>query len=208
MENIELKEKALSVPDQARTLTIVDVASYQQAGEVLLRIKDLRKEIDSAFDPIIEKAHQAHKEACAQKKKYDAPLVEAEGIIKPRIAVYLQAEEQKRRVEQDRLQQEEETRRLNELARMEANGQGGVAKEMLNEATFAAPVIAPKITPKIDGISQREVWKFKITNSTLIPREYLIPDLVRIGAVVRASRGVVSIPGVTVYKESTIAAGR
>src|SRR5690606_19711824 len=104
-QNLEIQAvetKALSVPDQAKLIQITDDESFQKAGVLLLSIKDIRKEIDRTFDPIVKKAHEAHKEAVAQKKRVEAPLVEAEGIIKPRILKYQQEQERKRREEEAR----------------------------------------------------------------------------------------------------------
>jgi hypothetical protein len=54
----------------------------------------------------------------------------------------------------------------------------------------------------------RENWKFRVTNEKLIPREYLKADEIKIGGVVRALKGSTNIPGVEVYNESIINAGR
>ena len=78
---VEISTKAMTVPDKARAIEITDDTTYKGAAEFLLTIKDLRKQIDEAFNPIIDAAHNAHKEALAQKKRADAPLVEAEYII-------------------------------------------------------------------------------------------------------------------------------
>jgi len=42
----------------------------------------------------------------------------------------------------------------------------------------------------------------------LIPREYLIPDEVKIGGVVRATKGSIQIPGIEIYSEDQVLAGR
>jgi len=208
----EIQERALTVPEKARNVKIMDDKTYEAAGEILLQIKDLRKQIDAAFDPIIKKAHEAHKEAVSQKKRADAPLVEAENILKPQIGAYLAEKERQRREEEERLREEarkqEEEERLRAAIAAEQAGQKEVAEEIMETPFVVAPVVVPKTTPKVAGISTRQNWKFRIVSEKLIPREYLAPDMVKIGGVVRALKDKANIPGVEVFPEDTIAAGR
>ncbi|MFA6290154.1 MAG: hypothetical protein WC637_00155 [Victivallales bacterium] len=212
MDQNEITERALTVPEQAKAIMIRTNDDYVRAGEILLVIKDLRKEIDSFFDPICKKAFEAHKEAVAQKKRADAPLVEAEGIIKPRISAWNAEQEKIRQAEEMRLREiarkEEEERRLQEAIQAEAFGQKEEAAAILDEKPQVAPVIVPKSVPKVQGISTQKRWTFRISNPALIPREYLTIDEQKIGAVVRALKDQAKIPGVEVYSEDVISAGR
>lgn len=77
--------------------------------------------------------------------------------------------------------------------------------------TVAASVVAPVLereTPKVKGVSGRRVWKFRIRDASKLPREYLLPDEKRIGAVVRAMKGDTRIEGVEVWDESDLTAAR
>lgn len=82
----ELETRALSFPEQAKQLQIVDQKSLDYASNFLISIKGMRKEIDETFDPGIKKAYEAHKAAVALKKKFETPLAEAEATVKPMIA--------------------------------------------------------------------------------------------------------------------------
>src|SRR3990172_1282935 len=106
LEVQELETKALSLPEQAKLLDVRDNATFEKAGALLLAIKDLRKKINETFDPVIEKAHQAHKATLDAKHKVEAPLAEAERIIKPRISDYAYEQEERRIKEEARLQEE------------------------------------------------------------------------------------------------------
>lgn len=210
----ELQKRALSVPEKARTIIITDNDTYQQAGNILLVIKDLKKQIDDVFDPIITKAHQAHKEAIMQKNKVSQPLDDAERIIKPKIASYIEAEERKRRLEEERLQQEAKVKAEEEaLARAveaEKNGDKQEAAAILEEGFNVPTVIVPKTTPKVEGISTRMIWKWRIRDERQVKREFLMLDVTRIGAIVR-SMGKEAAPlvgGIEIYAENVIAAGR
>lgn len=204
-------KKALTIPEQARAVKVVDSETYSQAGEILVTIKGLRKEIGAAFDPIIKKAHEAHKEAKAQKDKAEAPLIEAENIIKPALAAYDREQERLRREEEERQREiarkAEEERRLREAEQAEKEGRNEEAQAIIEEPVYVPPVVLEKTTPKVQGISMQKVWKFRVTNEALIPREYMTPDMVKIGGVARATKGSIQIPGVEIYSEDIVKAG-
>jgi len=211
-------EQALTWPQRAKALIITDSPTYVQAGDFLKGIKSLRKEIDAAFDPIITKAHAAHKEAVSQKQRAEAPLAEAERILKGGLIAWDTEQERIRREEERRLQEEarkqEEQRRMDEAAALEAQAVETGDSQMMAEAQelIAAPVVAPvvivpKSTPVVSGISYREVWKFRVVNAGLVPDAYKVIDEVKIGGVVRAMKGNTQIPGIQVYAEKVASAG-
>lgn len=141
-----------------------------------------------------------------------------------------QAEERRLR---DVARKEEEDRRLAEAQRLEAeaaakraeaerqaeNGKTLTAEikereadEMTQaaDATLAAPIPEPTVyvpttVPKVAGVQTRQVWKHRITDMSLIPREYLVPNETMLGAVARGSRGQARIPGVEFYPEANVA---
>ncbi len=214
--------KALTVKEQAMVLTITDAPGYERAKELLLSIKDLRKEISDTFKPIIEKAHQAHKEALAQQKKVEAPLIEAEGIIKPRIAAFLEEEERKRRAEEDRLrkiaEKEEEDRRLAAALAAEAEGDSEEAEAILDDVPpYIPPPVVPRTVPAGGGISMRETWSAEVVDLTALVKavaEKKVPlvaiqaNMIFLGQQARSLQGECKIPGVRVYSTKNIAAGR
>ena len=209
---VEISSRALTVPELARTIEITDDVSYKAAGELLLTIKDLRKEIDSAFAPIIEAAHNAHKKALEQKKKADAPLVEAESIIKPRIAAYIAEVNRKRAEEEARLREEErkkeEDRRLQEAIKAEAAGDTAKAEQILETPVSIGKVRPITEAPKVAGVSIQKRWTYRVVDETKIPREFLTPDHTKIGAFVREMKDQAMIPGVEFFAEDLVAAGR
>jgi hypothetical protein len=208
----EVTTLALSVPDQAKQITIKTQEDYSRAGEMILTIKAIRKKITDTFKPIKQKMDAAKAEVLNQEKAADAPLKEAEAWLSPQIIAWNQEQERIRRAEEDRLREEarkrEEDDRLAAAIQAEQSGQEDVAEEIMDEPVYVPPVVLPKSTPKVVGMSIRENWKFRITNEKLIPREYLKVDEVKIGGVVRALKANCAIPGVEVYNEGTIAGRR
>lgn len=212
MNTQEITEKALTVPEQANALIITTPEQYQAAADMLLNIKAIQKEIDATFDPIVKKAHEAHKEAVAQKKKVETPLKEAEAIIKPKMVKYDTEQEAIRRAEEERLRaialKEEEDRRIAEAAAAEAEGNHDEAEAIVSEPVYVAPVMVQKTTPQVSGVQYRETWTFEVVDINKVPREYLKLDDVRIGGVVRSMKGATNIPGIRAYAVKSVAAGR
>ena len=215
VETTEVENKALSIMDQAKAVKIVDAGSYTVAGLLWKSIKDMMKEVADTFDPIIEKAHASHKEALAQKAKFYAPLEAAYRSIKGLMSTYDAEQERIRLAEQRRLDEiarkAEEERLLQEAiaAEEEARRNGATKEEAAQEAeaviaapVYVAPVIIPKATPKLaGGPVYRTIWKFRITDAAKIPRQYLVPDEVKIGQIVRALKRESNIPGIEPYEE-------
>jgi len=215
VETEPVEEKALSIVDQAKAVNVTDSASYTAAGEFWKQIRDMMKEIADTFDPIISRAHAAHKEAVAQKAKYYVPLESAQKSVKQLMSAYDQAQEAIRRAEEARLAEinrkaAEEQALLDAIAAEEEAKRNGATKEeaaqeaaaIIDTPVYVPPVVVPKSVPKMQGGPvYRSIWKFRITNPGLIPRQYMTPNEVAIGGVVRSLKGQTSIPGIEVYEE-------
>lgn len=215
IENTEVKEVttlALSVPDQAKQISIKTMDDYVRAGEIMLTIKAIRKKITETFKPIKQKMDAAKQEVLDQERAADAPLKEAESWLSPQIITWNREQERIRQEEEARLREiarkEEEDRQLQEAILAEQSGQKEEAEAIISAPVQAAPVVVPKAVPKVAGMSIRDNWKFRITNEKLIPREYLKVDEVKIGQVVRAMKSAANIPGVEVYNEGTVSGRR
>jgi hypothetical protein len=129
-EHFEVEERAVTLPEKATSIRIVDQATFAQAGEFLLGVKALRREIDETFDPLVRKAHEAHKAAVAAKKKVEGPVAEAETIVKRGMGAYQQEQDRIRREaeegarrERERLEREARAREEEERKRLEAEAE-------------------------------------------------------------------------------------
>lgn len=201
-----VKMSALTIVEQANALTIKDGKDYVGAGSLWKTIKELKEKVNETFKPIIEKAHAAHKEALAQKAKIFDPLEMAGKTVKGLMERYDREQEAIRQAEERRLREiarkAEEERILQEAIEAEKNGYDEEVETILEEPVYVPPVIVEKEVPKVSGGPvYRTVWKFRIKDVRLIPKEYLVPDEVKIGGVVRAMKESTNIPGVEVYSE-------
>jgi hypothetical protein len=206
----EIDSKTSLVVTAAEALEISNPQEYVEASGFLQDIKGLQNEIDDTFDTPIKLAHEAHKSIIGARNKHRVPLEQAEMLVKKKVGEYQRLEE-KARKEQERkllaetLKREEEARK--EAAKeLEQKGKPEEAKQVLETPVIPPPVVLQPQTPKIKGITTRETWKFRITNSDLIPKEYMTPDVTKIRGVVRAMKGQTNIPGIEAYPESTVSA--
>ncbi len=142
--------------------------SYLAAADLLTLGRDTMNSIDDAYDDIIKKAHEAHKAAVAKKASYYRPVEEGCKLIKGAMERYDAEQEQKRLAEQRRLQQEarkqEEERRLQEAIEAETSGNKEEAEELLSAPVEVPVVTVLKATPKVAGVSFREIWDAQVTD--------------------------------------------
>lgn len=222
------REEALSWPERARQTVITCGESYTAAGELILGIKALRKRIGDVFDPHIKRAFESHRALTREKADAEAPLIEAERLLKERLVTYTEAQERIRREAQRQADEEarrrEEDDRLARAAAMETEGQqygdtGLVAEaHALLEApplpVAAAPV--PKATPKVAGITMRTDYTCQLDNlGALVQYVAKHPQFLNLltfnqtagTALARAQRDQMRVPGLRVVPVSRVAAG-
>ncbi len=203
-----LKNEINVLPENAKSIIVTNNDQFESAGKFLTTIKGLRKEVNKSFDPIIKKAHDSHKEALKQKKVHTAPLDNAERIVKQTISKYLTECEMKRREEQRRLE-EIERKKQEEQALLDAQNAEteDEADEIIKDAIENKPVvIAPEIEKKVEGVSRRMIWKYKINNVEKINKQFLIIDEKKIGQIVRTmgKNAESLVGGILVYREASI----
>jgi len=206
---IAFQKRAEVYYNKASLFVIVDNDSYLASAEDLKQIKAQIKAIEdyrkSITDPINEQIKRI-------KAFFDVPinkLKEAEEVIKGAILKYQKEQERIRLEEQARLREEAEKFRLEleqKAKKLEEQGKTEKAEEIKQQAeTIITPVLAND-TVKVAGISKMKVWKYRIVDESLIPREYLIPNEKMLTQIAKSTKGALKIPGVEFYCEETIAA--
>lgn len=220
-QQTDLITVAESWPEKARSITIESDAGWNEAGTCLQGIKALRNEAGEVFDPPIAAAHLSHKAAIAAKKGVEAPLIEAERILKGGMARYRDEQERVRREEQRRLEaiarKAAEDERLAEAIALEEAGETEAAEQVIEAPAPLAPVVVlPPATPKVSGISSAVTYKAKVVDLLALVRHvaanpaliHLVkesqPDL---NGMARRQKEAFSLPGVEVVAERSIRAG-
>lgn len=219
-EVTQLENETTSLLTQAKQFQVTNPEQFQAAGNELMRIKGVRKQVDELMDPIVKKAHEAHKEAVAAKKKLTDPLDQAEKSIKQALLVYNQEQQRKAREEEERLRKiaEEQAVREREKLLKQAEkaidkGNDAKAEELIEQADKVVP-LTPIVTPqvqKVEGIATRKVWKAVVENPQLVPAyfngiEIRTINQSALNKFAQMSSGSIQIPGVKFVMEETIAA--
>lgn len=217
----ELTRKTDFWRDLAEHTEIIDHPSYEMAAEHLQAIKALQAEADQTFDPIVQKAYAAHREALSQKKRITDPLNQAESILKRNMGVYAQEQARLRMEEERRLREEAERQAAEEREReIEAAETAGASIEevaVIAEAPLVRRPVVVAQAPRVQGVSSREIWKAEVTNVQALIKyvatrpelaNLLAPNMPAINALARSLRSAMNVPGVRVWPESNIAARR
>ena len=152
-----------------------------------------KAEADAERDRQIAEQKKAYEAAEKERKAAEAARVKAEAAQKAAKGNALAAEAARRQAqaaEQARLDAEQRA----EDARLEA-------LRVKQDAAMAKPavVVVEKSTPTVP---RRQVPKFEIEDASKLPRQYLVPNEVAIGGVIRSLRANHGIPGVRYYEVS------
>ena len=207
-----MEKTIMKSPEDAKKIVIRGRETLDHAKTFLISIKEMRKEVAEAFDPIIKDALASHRTAIAQKKKYELPLIEAEKVMKGSIKDYFdELAEQSRLAEEKakieaallKARQDEQLKKAEEA--ME-NGDAQKALEVINEEIPTPEASFPIETkPEMEGVYTRKIIKWRLADETLVPREFLMPDPLRISGEIKIHKENTNIPGIEVYAESTVA---
>jgi hypothetical protein len=226
---VDLEQKALSWPEKARALAVVDQRSYVIAADALRGIKDLRAELDVTFDPIIVKARESLNTARETKAKLERPLADAEKILKDNRVIWFQTQERIRLERQQQADREAEERaakqRAQELA--DAKRQGASRAEL--KAVAAQPIMVVPVTvestvEKVAGISMQDHWGAEVNTSMTenaallslassvvhgkVPICALLPNMTYLNQQARSLKTLFDVPGYHAVNHPTEAVRR
>jgi len=199
-ETNEVSQKALSIK-------VTSDQENNMATEFLKIVKEMKAKVSSTFRPHIQAAHKNWKDLIAEEKKHMQPLEEAYDMVAKESKTYFLAQEVKRRVSEQKLQEKsrkEEQDKKDDLERRakswEEKGNQAKADELRQDAgTHVAPVpIIPK-TEAPQGTYTVKMWKFNILNVNEIPREFLMIDESKLKKYATAMKDSANVPGIQFY---------
>jgi hypothetical protein len=208
---------ALQMNKAAEEIRIVNQPQYESAAETLKAIKGFAAELETARKKITTPLDAAKKAVMDLFRVPATALENAEAKVKGAMLTYANEQERIRREQEEklRIQAEEKARKerekLEERARKAAeSGKSEKATALLEQAAevvAVAPVISPRVE-KVSGISTKTIWKARVRNVALVPREYMVVDESALNKVAQATKGSLAIPGVEFYSEQVMSAGR
>lgn len=209
MDTERVAVQALDLATEAKALVITGPATYRQAVTYAQGIKDLRAKVRETFGPLVKKALETHRAALAAQQAAEAPLIEAEAWLKDGMSTFDAIQERIRQDEEARRQaqakDEAETRRVVEAAALEMDGQAAEAASLLDDPIPVPIVIVPPLTPKVAGVSHRELWSARVVSlPQLVDHVAAHHDQVNLlqanqpalNTLARALKGTMQLPGV------------
>jgi len=209
------RAEALAIPDRITTIAIKGQADLDIINGLLVEVDARLEYFGNLYDPQIAKANALHKSLLADKKKLTDPLERAKKIGRAKMADYLDEEDRKRlAAERERQLKEEEARKTAEKAADKAHeliqkGQEAKAEAIIDKATEkieAALASAPAIPDKpAADYRLTETWDIEVVNAELVPKQYCVPDEVKIRRIVKANNGQIEIPGVRIFRKRSVA---
>lgn len=178
--------KALSA---ANDLVIKTDQDMESATDILSKIKQVGKLIKARKEQITEPLMESLKSARDLFKPLEQNHEEAERIIKTKMLTYQREADAKNRAEEERI-----------AARVE---KGTMREDTAIAKIEAMPEVKRSIQGKVGKVTTRKVPKYRVIDESLIPREYLVPDM---GKITEALKKGIAVPGATIIYEEVISA--
>jgi hypothetical protein len=202
--------EALTLPEQAKAITITNAETYTQAANFKITLAGWRKKIVDEFAPMKEAAHKAHKAITAKEGEYLKPITEAEATLKAAIVKWQDEQEAIRRAEQRRLEMEAQMQRDLERQRLEEEALNAAIAEGTEEvyvepvAYVPPPIAAPTYEP-VKGLGITRRWGAEVTDikklcravaDGVVPETYVLPNMPALNSRAQADKQSLLIPGV------------
>lgn len=196
----------------AKGLVIRSAGDYQEAAGRLMAIKGLAKQIEDHYRPLKRAADAAKKSILDAEKKDAGPLAEAEALAKRAMTQFTEAERRKAEAERQRLQAEADERARKERERLQKQAEAAKKPETKQKyaeaaAQVAAPVVAVETAaPTVSGIVEKKIWRARVVDVNLVPREFLVVNEKQLDQYARAMKEMAAVPGVEFFTESVMSA--
>jgi hypothetical protein len=186
----EIEKEVRLVVRRSEEIKIADKDGLEKATDFLGIIKAAQKKIVEAKGSIVRPLNEALANARAFFAPYENKLVEAEGKIKKAMIEFSNKEEKERLAQEAKI--------ADKVDKGTMKFETGAKKVEALEEKKVDKTIESKVG-KATFVIRREVF---IVNEKEIPREYLVPDMVRIRRVALAG---VAIAGIEVREVKTVA---
>jgi len=191
---VGLFEEARKLQRYAEERAIISDEAVRFATEDLSLIAKLKKAIEDKRKEYTAPIKQHLDLITEAFKTITEPLAEADRITRSKIMAYRQEQERKAR-------EAEEINRLRmEAAQKEMELKGELTESVnLVEAPPAPPA---HVRTDVGMLGTTKIWKFEVTDFSLLPDRFKMENATLIGKVVRA--GEREIPGVRIWSEDSL----
>lgn len=205
----EVTQMVEVAPVFARIETLDDA---NKASEYLKKVREIRKRIAEFFRPDIDAAHKLHKSLMAKMNTIDDAPAGLESAYKRLLADWQNREQARIREEQEK---RDAAARRAAQAQAILEGDSKLAKGIASGAVAVASTSVVKPLAKIAGVSSKQLWRAEVVDKLALvkaiaagqfPLDWIDLDMSSLNAVIRSTKGVITIPGVKAIQETSIAA--
>lgn len=209
-ETKELVVRSEKVYNDAQKFVVNSPETYTQSGIELIGIKNQEKRLIELEKTMTKPANETIRAIKAFFEKPKEYLKQAKFIRTNNMANYKMEEDRIKREKEEKLaeearKKEEELKKKLDLKIEKAKLTGN--QDKVDELTYQKDLVKVEVksvvskVPYVEGLATRKNWKFRVTDESKIPREYLTIDEVKLGQVARSKHDEVDIPGVEFYFE-------
>lgn len=181
------KKQVLTVQQSANQLVVASPDDMDAGSGLLRQVKDAKSMLTERREEITRPMMKSLASVRDLFKPLELGLSEAEKLIKAKMLAFQIEEEEK-------------------LEKQKAKVEARVAKGTMRSDTAAGKLAEIGEVPKTKGVQTRKLTKVRVVDETLIPREYLVVDMVKVTQAI-LHEGI-EIPGVEKYEEKVLAATR
>lgn len=205
----EIEQALVVANSKVMTIKVIDEITYKQAADTWLLISVMEKKIKCDFLNAKKAADEAHKAVCALEKSYLDRLKPLKDYLNKQQVTWQNEQEAIRKAEENRLRAEalkkEEEDRIATAIQAEAEGEKKeVVEEILETPVFVPPPIVEKSVPKISGQTMTTIWRWRLKDINLVPRQFLVVNEVALNAHVKNLKERSEVPGIEVYPEQAM----
>jgi len=188
----------------ANKIAVVDLETLERAKAVRTVIGERMKVITETLAQPKKAAYDVHQWFCVVEKAALRPYESLDAWERAQIAAFNTAESLRRQEREREIAKArriaDETRATAEAAALEKAGEPMMALAVLAEAITAPdPVVVLPDAVRATGQKFRTSYKWRITHSELIPREFLMVDEVKLNAYAKAMKESAEVPGIAFY---------
>ncbi len=190
--------QALQLRDYAKARIIATNEDLKPANDDLIIIRTVKKGMENKRKDYLRPFQDHVKETNEAYKALMEPIEQADKITADKMLKFSREQERKRR-EAERIEQEKLR-----LAREEMELKG---EHTVDLTPVEKPEIVPdRIRTDMGTTGMRDVWKWEEVDFSLVPDEYKMINAGILTPVVKASKGRITIPGIRIFNDPTIAA--
>lgn len=149
-------------------IKVLDVATYECAGNACKTLTTLEKRIKDYWEEDIARAYSMHKSLVSKREEMMKPVSARKALLRDQMKAWEDEQERVRREEQARADAEAkrlaEEQALAEAAMHEAAGDHEAAAAVIEQPLAPAPVVVASTVPKGFGTFTRRTWRAEVTD--------------------------------------------